>query len=186
MFVACEYLRSLLAFDHDWNDLCVKASALDRAFSPLLRAQSILILLFPGNMEFSGQDLSSLSHYHLSHWAEEAVAIHAIDQFLIPKTVPPARAVEVIRQARHRFRAAGKHAFQVAVCDFLKSQRDCFESGGACLVHRVRRYSFGNAAADRDLARDVWAASSLSRVADDRLLDIVCGDSGTLQRSLGR
>src|SRR5437016_5727112 len=121
-------------------------------------------------MEFAGQDFSSLSHYHLSHWAEEAVAIHAIDQFLIPKTVPPARAVEVIRQARHRFRAAGKHAFQVAVCDFLKSQRDCFESGGACLVHRVRRYSFGNAAADGDLerARLSWANVSPYRASVSR------------------
>src|SRR5689334_3485184 len=97
MLIAREHLLALLALDSDWDDLRVKASALDRALSALLRAQRILILLFPRDCELASQNFGGLSHYHLGHWAEESVAIHAINQLLIPKTVSPARAVEVIR-----------------------------------------------------------------------------------------
>ena len=97
MLIACEYLLTFFAFDRDRNDLRVKASTLDGAFSTVLRTERIPVLLFSGDLEFPRQDFSRFPHHHLRHGAEKAVAIHAIDQLLIPQTVSPTRTVKVIR-----------------------------------------------------------------------------------------
>ena len=79
MLVAGKYLGTVPGFEGDRNDLRIKTPALNCALGPLLGAQRILILFFPGDLELARQNLRRLSHHHLGHGAEEPIPIHAID-----------------------------------------------------------------------------------------------------------
>src|SRR5437660_499813 len=92
--------------------------------SPGLRHQRILILLIACDFVLLGQHLGGFAHHHPRQGAEESVAIHAVDQFLVAEAVSPASAVKVIRKARHRFGAAGENAVGIAEQNRLICQRD--------------------------------------------------------------
>ena len=124
MLIARKYLRAFFALESNRSNLGIETAAVNCALGALLRAQRVLILLSAGDLKFARQNFGGFSHYHLRHRTEKSVAVHAVNQFLIPKTVSPARTIEVIRQPRHRFGATGQNAIQIAIRDFLKSERD--------------------------------------------------------------
>ena len=98
VLVAGEGGRSFFTFNAYGNDLSLEASGVDGAFRALLGAESVQVLLFAGDFVFLGEHLGGLAHHHLRHRAEESVAIHAIDEFLMSEAIAPARAVKVVGQ----------------------------------------------------------------------------------------
>src|SRR5262249_31998682 len=117
MLIPGENLGAFFRFEADRNDFIIEASGFDRARGAYLRAQRKLILFLARNVVLLREHLGGLSHYKFGKRAEEAVAIHTVHQFLIAKTISPARAIEIVRQARHGFGAAGEHAIKIAARD---------------------------------------------------------------------
>src|SRR6516165_2202060 len=101
MFVTRKNSCPSLAFEGDWGDLVSKVAGSDSGRGAVLRGEGKLILFVARDLVLLGQDLGRLAHHHLRHGAEEAVTIHAVDQFLIAKAISPAGAIEIIRKARH-------------------------------------------------------------------------------------
>src|SRR3954463_786481 len=182
MLLPRKKLSAPLRLDAHGHDFSVEASAVNRTLGALLRAQRILILLLARYIELTHKNFSSFAHHHFGQGTEESVAIHPIEDFLFAEPISPTRAVEVIRKARHGFCAACEYTIHVAVCDFLKSESDGLQSGGARLIDRVRRYTFGNSAAHRNLATDIGPSASLARVADDGFFDLLSSNPRMLQR----
>src|SRR5579864_3199868 len=97
MLVAGEGSRSLLALDGYGSDFRIEASGRDRASGAGLRHERKFVLLVARDLVLLGEDLGGFSHHHLREWAEESIAIHAVNKFLIAETISPARSVEIIR-----------------------------------------------------------------------------------------
>src|ERR1035437_8006505 len=119
VFIAGENGGALLAFDGDRSNFGVETSTGLRGRGSLLRYERKFILLLARDLVLPRENLSRFPHQHLRHGTHESVAIHAIDQFLIPEAVAPARAIEIIRKPRHRFGTAGQYAIEVADRNFL-------------------------------------------------------------------
>src|ERR1700722_2277084 len=96
MLITAEGRRALLAFNRYWNKFGVEASGGNRACGARLRRESILVLLIARNFVMLSQHFGSFPHQHFRHGTEKAVAIHAIDQILIAKTISPT-CFEIIR-----------------------------------------------------------------------------------------
>src|SRR6185437_1843471 len=186
MLVARENLTALLARESNRDDLVIETAGVNGALRALLGAQRVLVLFLASNLVLARKNLSGFAHHHLGKRTEEAVTIHAIDEFLIAEPKSPARAIEIIRKTGHRFGPACQHAIQIAVRDLVKTKRDRLETRSAGLIHRVRGYSLGHAAAHGDLASNIGSSACLSRVADNRLLDLLRRNTGALQCALGR
>ena len=103
--------RTFFALDGHRRDLVVEAPGVNGLLALLLRVQRELVLLFASDLVLLGQNLGRLAHHHLRHRTEKSVAIHSVDQFLIAHAQSPARAIEIIRKARHRLRSAREHTF---------------------------------------------------------------------------
>ncbi len=97
MFVPRESRRAFLAFQSDGGELRLEVARCDGDGGARLRGERELVLFLAGNLVLLGEDLGGLAHHHFCHGAEEAVAVHAVDQFLVAKPIAPARAVEIIR-----------------------------------------------------------------------------------------
>ena len=118
---------ALLAFDGTGTSLVLKAASGDRSSGAGLRSKGELVLFVARDLVLLGQDFGGFAHDHFCHRAEEAVAIHAVHQFLIAEAITPTRAVKIVREARHGFGAAGEHTFEIAGGDFLVGERNGFE-----------------------------------------------------------
>jgi len=144
-----------------------------------------LILLFARNLVLLGENFGGLAHDHFRQRAEEAIAIHGVDEFLIAEAVAPASALEVIRNSRHGFGAAGEHAIEIAGGDFLEAEGDRLEARGTCFIDGVGRGPLRHAAADGDLAGGVRASAGLASVAEDRFFYLFWRDGGALDSGFG-
>src|ERR1700746_756227 len=97
MLVAREGRGSLLSLDRDGDDFCVETSSSDCSCCTCLRREREFVLLFAGHLVLLSENLGSLAHYHFRQGTKESVAMHAVDKLLVPETVSPARAVQIIR-----------------------------------------------------------------------------------------
>src|SRR6185369_8869745 len=135
------------------------------------------VLLFARYFVLFGEQFRRFSHDHLCQRAEKAVAIHPIYQFLVAQAVAPASTIQIVGKAGHRFGAADERARHIAGSDFLRAKSDGFKAGSTCFVDGVGRDLLRDAAANRDLASHVWAASGLTSVAKDSLFNLLGIDS---------
>src|SRR5947207_6406459 len=101
---------ALLALTRYGSNLRIQASSSDGPGRPRLRCQREFILLFTRDFVLTREKFGRFPHDHLRQGAEKAVAVHAIDQFLVAQAVSPARAIEIIRKPGHRPRATRKNA----------------------------------------------------------------------------
>jgi hypothetical protein len=131
-----------------------------------------------------GQHFGGFAHHHFRQRTEEAVAIHAVDQFLIAQTISPAR-FEIIRKARHGFCAAGENATGIAEQNGLIGQRNRLDPRGASFVHGEGGNFLRNAAANGNLPRGIRAAAGLAGIAEDGFLDLLRLHSGALDGGFG-
>ena len=115
MFVAREDGCAFFAFDGDGHDFGVEASGGLRGSGALLRGEGELILLLAGDFVLLGKKFRGFPHQHFRERTEEAVAVHAIDEFLSAEAISPARAVEIIRDPRHRLGSSGECASRLPV-----------------------------------------------------------------------
>src|SRR5208282_4608518 len=106
------------------------------------------------DLVLDGEDLRGLAHQHFRHRAEESVAIHAVDEFLIAETISPASAVKIVGKARHRFSSARQYALEVASSNFLKAERDGLQARRARLIDRVGRNLLERRCGWKSAARD--------------------------------
>ena len=146
--------------------------------------QSKLVLLLAGNFVMFRQQFGGFAHHHLRHGTEKSVAIHAVDQILIAEAISPA-GLEIIRNSRHGFCAAGQNATGIAEQNRLVGERDGFQSRSARFVHGEGRNFLRHAAANGNLPRRIRTAARLPRVAEDGFFYLLGLDSGALDRRLG-
>src|SRR6266853_1616185 len=97
MFISRKDGSALFALDSERRDFRVEPTGRLRCRCALLRYQSKLILLIARNLILFSENFSGLPHHHLRHWAEESVAIHAIDNLLIAEAISPACPFEIKR-----------------------------------------------------------------------------------------
>src|ERR1700736_6119971 len=95
MFVTSESLRTFLTFKRDRGEFAIKSVAVECCRRASLRAESICILLFTSDLVLLGQNFGGFAHQHFRQGTEKSIAIHAIDEFLIPQAIAPPRAVKI-------------------------------------------------------------------------------------------
>src|ERR1700741_1419833 len=110
MLVARKRRGSFLTLDGDRDDFRIEASSRDGAGGAGLRHQRKFVLLVARDLVLLGEDFGGFAHHHLGQRAEESIAIHTVDEFLVAETISPARSVEIIRKARHGLGPAGENA----------------------------------------------------------------------------
>src|ERR1700758_1627997 len=186
VLIAVEDTCARLACERHGDDFFLKPVGRNRGGGTGLGGERELILLIAGDLVLLSQNLGGFTHHHLSERAEKAVAVHAVDEFLVAEAVSPACAVEIIGQARHRFGAAGESALKIAGCDFLVGECDRLHPRGAGLVYGVRWDGLRHAAADGNLARRIGSTAGLARIAKDGLLHLRGLDAGALHGSFRR
>ncbi len=185
MFITAKGGRAFLAFDRNRSEFGIEASSRNRPSRAGLRHQCIFVLLLARDLVVLSQHFGGFAHHHLRHRTKESVAIHSVDQILIAQPVSPAR-FKIIRNPRHRFRAARKNATRIAKQNRLVSQCDRFHPRSASFVHRKRRRFLRHAAANRNLPRHVRSAPSLPRAAENGFFHLLGLDTRALDSSLGR
>src|SRR5277367_4405269 len=124
MFVTGESLRTFFAIHSDRREFVRKAITGQRRGGASLRSQGEFVLLVARDFVLFHEDFRSSAHEKPCHGAEEAVAVHAIHNFLIAETISPARTIQIKGQARHGLSAAGEDAIEVAGSDLGKAERN--------------------------------------------------------------
>jgi hypothetical protein len=110
----------------------------------------------------------------------QAVVDHRVDQLRVPEpgALPPLR--QDVGGVRHRLHPSGDGHLDLARPDHLVGHRDRGHAGQAHLVDRDRRYVLREPGADRCLQRGDLAGAGLQDVTHDRVVDLLAGDTGTL------
>ena len=129
------------------------------------------VLLFPRNLVLLGEHLGRFAHDQLRNRADESVAIHSVDQRLIAELESPA-ALDQVRHAAHRFRAARDDDLSAARENFLPAEHDRAQSRRARHVHRERGHVVAKPRAPGDLPRGIRAHASRSGVAENHFVDV--------------
>src|SRR5580693_7754806 len=119
MLVARKRRGSFFTLDCYGDDFRIETSSSDRAGGAVLRHERKFVLLVARDFVLFGEDFGGFSHHHLGQRAEESIAIHAVNEFLVAEAISPARSVEIIRKARHGLSTAGKNATRLPEKDRL-------------------------------------------------------------------
>ena len=127
MLIDIEAARfALPAGDRNRNQLFRKLLRSSRYRGSLLAFERELVLLIARDLVHRREIFSGLSHHQVRQRAEEAIAIHAVDEMMIPHAQSPSRLLYKVRDCAHGFRAAGDNNICVTEQNFLISEDDRF------------------------------------------------------------
>ena len=151
----------------------VKRPAAIAASALALALERVGVRLLARDAVLPRQHLGRLSHDQIRQRAEEAVAVHRVDEREVAHLVAPARvfAVDQIRHAAHRLDAAGEHELRLAERIACAPSAIVCKPGRARLIDRLRRRRVRQAGAAAHLSRRIRPGSGLTSVTEKHFVE---------------
>ena len=170
--------------NRDGNDFVGKDTVGDGFTSPLVAADSEVVLLSAGELVFCGALIAVGAHVLVVVGVAEAVVNHGIDEHSVAKTIAGASLWQQVRGQTHVFHTAGDDDIGLVQLDRLAGKHDGLESGATNFIDGRGADAGGQACLEGSLASRILAQTCADHIAHDDFGDLIGGHSCAVQSGL--